>query len=139
MEFANSNKPSIGYSANIRIYAGLRLFEQSEIMRPASTAHNSYDSFTSSDDRKLRFQGMAFLFAGIILFLLVFSVLYWLPVTFPVFFGRSISRSVVSIITVSILSSVSNAFFPGNLNFPDFISVFSIHTMIFQQFDSLTP
>ena len=139
MEFANTDKPGICYSANIRIYAGFRLFEQSEVMSPALPARNGYDSSAPAGYRKLRLQSMTFPLAGVIPFLLVFPVFDLLPVAFPVFFGRSIFRSVASISTLSVISFVSNALFPGNLNFPDFITVSSIHTMIFQQFDSLTP
>lgn len=139
MDFVNPNKTSVCYSTNIRIYAGFRLFEQAEIMRPAIAARNCYDTFTPAGNRKLRLYSMTFLLAGVILFLLVFTVLDSSLVTFSVFFGRSISHSVASISMLSVASFVSNTLFPGKLNFTDFISVFSTHTIIFQQFDSLTP
>jgi len=139
MKFVNTDKSSISHSANIWTYAGFRLFEQLEIMRSAVAARNCYDTSAAACDSNLRFQSMTLLLTGVILFLFVFSILYLPIVAFPVFFGRSTSRSVVSISTVSILSFVNNALFPDNLNSPDFISVFSIHTIIFQQFDSLTP
>ena len=94
MEFANPNKPCVGYSANIRIYAGFGLFEQSEVMRSASAARNSYDTSAAAGYHKLRFQSMTFPLAGVILFLLVFPVFYLLLVTFSFF---SVALSLVQL------------------------------------------
>jgi len=75
MELVNTGKPSICYSANIWTYAGFRLFEQSKVMCSAVAARYCYDTFAPACDSKLCFQSMTFLFARVIPFLPVFSVL----------------------------------------------------------------
>jgi len=92
------------------------VFVQFEIMRFPAIFRNANDFFRPFVDNDLCFYGMFFLFPGIPL---------------PLFFlGRSIGHSVTSTRITSMLSSSSNAFLPGNLNFSSCTSVFSTQTIV---------
>lgn len=131
MNFRNTNKPCISFCLNLRVNMRFRFLEKPEIMAfPRRKSCADYFS-AALIDYHLCFHSMPFFLARIIPFLLVFTVLYSLFVTPPVFFGRSTGDSVASIciISYSILLS-SNAFLPGNENVPSFISASSTHLCI---------
>ena len=87
-----------------------------EIMRFSAILRNAYDFFCTFVYNYLCFYGVLFLLAGIISFLF--------------FLGRSIGLSVTSTRITSILSSSSNTFLPGNLNFSSLTSVSSTHFIV---------
>ena len=92
------------------------VFVQLEIMCLAEIFRNANDFFCAFVDNNLSFYGVLFLFPRI-------------PA--PLFFlGRSTGHSVTSTRTISMLSSASNAFFPGNLNFSSLTRVFSTQTIV---------
>jgi len=92
------------------------VFVQLEIMRLATILCDANNFFLAFVHDNLRFYGVLFLFAGVVLTLF--------------FLGRSIGHSVTSTKITSMSSSSSNAFLPGSLNFSSFTSVSSTHTIV---------
>ena len=88
MEFLQSLIPRVCQQHRFWINVRCALFEETEVVCPAG-AESCCDNFVFITDNELCLQGVSLLFSRIVLFLLVFT---------PLFFGRSIGLSATSMI-----------------------------------------